>query len=232
VDDDKLEPPVPPGLQNLSATLKRFADFLRLDPDLIEVAAGASLGEAATGPSAEELARWVAALPAAQKNEWLVRVMQGEALHLGSELLHQFRQDLARSQVRSGEGPSIGAARRTVGSILDARDVVAEENRRRAAARAAKEQARRAREQAAARARYLDSLTGREDELWQQVEAAVATKQAKEYKRAVTLLQDLRDLGERSDTREAFVARLRQLRERHSSKWSLIRQLDEAGLSS
>ncbi len=42
LDDDAREPPVPPNLDRLSASLRAFADFLRIDPALIEVAAGAS----------------------------------------------------------------------------------------------------------------------------------------------------------------------------------------------
>jgi hypothetical protein len=56
VADDELEPPVPPGLGNLSASLQRLADFLRVDTDLIETAALTSLGEGPAGPSTEELA--------------------------------------------------------------------------------------------------------------------------------------------------------------------------------
>ncbi len=46
-DEEELEPPVPPGLQNLSPTLIHLADFLRIDSDLIDAAATRS-------PSLEE----------------------------------------------------------------------------------------------------------------------------------------------------------------------------------
>ena len=75
VADDELEPPVPPGLRKLSASLQRLADFLRVDSDLIETAALSSLGERRAGPSAEELAAWVAALPEAEKDRMLLRAM-------------------------------------------------------------------------------------------------------------------------------------------------------------
>jgi hypothetical protein len=106
---------------------------------------------------------------------------------------------------------------------------MAEENRRRTAEGVAKERARQARERAEARARHLDALAGREEDLWRQVEVAVSSKQPKEYRRAVGLLEDLRDLGARSGAPETFAARIRQLRERHGSKWSLMRRLDQAG---
>jgi hypothetical protein len=39
VDEDAVEPPVPPGLGQLSAALSVVVDFLRIDPDLLAVAA-------------------------------------------------------------------------------------------------------------------------------------------------------------------------------------------------
>jgi hypothetical protein len=40
--DDAVEPPVPAGLGQLSAAQKRFAEFLRIDPDLVAAAATAT----------------------------------------------------------------------------------------------------------------------------------------------------------------------------------------------
>ena len=48
------------------------------------------------------------------------------------------------------------------------------------------------------RAAHLDTFTGSEEKLWQQVEEAIAAKQPKEYGRPVTILKDLRDLAARS----------------------------------
>src|SRR5208337_3047948 len=56
LDEEDLEPPVPPGLAKLSAPLQMFAEFLRIEEDLIEVAAEASVALETAGPSREELA--------------------------------------------------------------------------------------------------------------------------------------------------------------------------------
>ena len=61
LDEDDMEPPVPPGLAKLSAPLREFAEFLRIEEDLIEVAAEASAALEAAGPSQEELTAWIAA---------------------------------------------------------------------------------------------------------------------------------------------------------------------------
>src|SRR5262249_24966347 len=63
VGDEESEPPVPPGLQQLSAPLRRFIDFLRLDSDLVEVAAAQSSAKLPSGPSTEDLVAWIADRP-------------------------------------------------------------------------------------------------------------------------------------------------------------------------
>jgi hypothetical protein len=104
----------------------------------------------------------VARLSDTDKNAVLVRLMQGEAAHLGNELLLRFRQDRNRTAIRQGRvGPS-RAERQTVADLRDAWLMCAAEERRGAAERAAQEAARRAREQAAARAKHLDTLAGQE----------------------------------------------------------------------
>ncbi len=111
LDEDAKEPPVPPGLQTFSAPLTDFAEFLYLDAKLIEVAAEAS-PELPSGPSRDEMAPWVAALPEAEKNKMLVRIMRGE--NLSGELVARFRRQQAPRATAGGAVP------RTVGALLDA----------------------------------------------------------------------------------------------------------------
>jgi hypothetical protein len=205
-------------------------DFLRLDSDLLEIAAAVSGEAVPSGPSTEELAAWIAALPVEEKDSVLIRLMQGEGVPLAGELLHRFRQDQSRRQVRTERDRSPDLALRSAGDLVAAWQRLSEERRRQEEERAAQKQARRAREQAAARARHLDALAGREEELWRQVETAIQTRQPKEYDHAIELLQDLRDLAERTGTGEVFSERIRALRDRHRSKPSLMQRLDRAGL--
>lgn len=163
-------------------------------------------------------------------NSLLVRLMQGEGVPLAGALLRRFRQDHARRQVRTRRDDEGEVSRRTVGDLQAAWHHLMEERRRQAAERAAKEQARRAREQAAARARHLDALAGREEKLWRQVEAAIQTKQLKQYDHAIELLKELRDLADRTGTGKDVSQRIRDLRERHHNKPSLMQRLDRAGL--
>ncbi|MGW3959066.1 hypothetical protein ACWED2_04520 [Amycolatopsis sp. NPDC005003] len=107
--DNELEPPVPAGLGTLTAAQRALADFLRLDDDLLAVAAQAS------PPLADnrgDLAAWVTGLPTAEKDRHLARVMLGEGVRVRNELLRRYSADTTPADP--------GTARRTVADLLDA----------------------------------------------------------------------------------------------------------------
>jgi hypothetical protein len=229
-DDDTPEPPRPPGLGKLSPALQRFVEFLRIDPDLIEAAAADDAGAPPAGPTHDELAAWVAARPEAEKNALLVRLAEDDALSVRGELLRDFRQAWKRSRSERGQPTATEVPRRTVGQLLAARDAIAAERRRREEEQKARERERQAREQARKRAEHLDALARREAAAWRQVETLIATKRPKDYDQAVELLKDLRDVAERAGRRDKAVTRIRQLREQHAGKPSLMKRFDQAGL--
>lgn len=177
LDEEAVEPPLPPlppGLGALSTAQKAFADFLRLDGDLIEVAARNSPPGDTAQPSRQQSERWIAGLADAEKNALLLRLMYDGDPHLRSELLQRLRQAQAVA-------PGPMAAGRTVGQLLAATVELTEAKRRAAAERAARERARRQREEAARRAAYLDDLAGREAQAWQRVDALIELKRPAEY---------------------------------------------------
>ncbi|MFO0926226.1 MAG: hypothetical protein U0736_04185 [Gemmataceae bacterium] len=226
VEDEDVEPPVPPGLQQLSAPLTTLAEFLRLDPDLLGVAAAGSVGEPPVGPTTADLAAWIATLPTGEKDRMVMRVMQGEGSALAGELHRRFREGQRRTA--ASERPD--APRRTAGELRAASERAAEERKRKEAERAARARERRARELAAAREQHLDTLVGREDELWRQVDQAIAARLPKEYDRAIEMLKDLRDLATRAGQAEGVTARIRALREQHQRKRTLLKRFDRANL--
>jgi hypothetical protein len=223
LDDDETEPPIPAGLGEPNAALQAFADFLRLDSDLLAVAAACS-PKTEKSAAAREVEKWIAALPEDEKTAWLVRLAGGKEPQLRAELLGRFRA--ARPTV-----PSSAGAPRSVGELLAAAERCAEERRRKEAERTAAERARREREAAAARDLYLSDLARREDWAWRHVDDLIATKQPGRYDDAVKLLCDLRDLGLRDGRAGEVEARLRQLGEDHARKVTLIERLQKAGLS-
>jgi hypothetical protein len=62
------EPPVPPGLQALTASLQHGMAVFGIDADLVEAAAEASASATA---HADQFARWVPLLPEAERNAFL-----------------------------------------------------------------------------------------------------------------------------------------------------------------
>lgn len=94
----------------------------------------------------------------------------------------------------------------------------AEKRRRDEARKAAQEKARREREAAIAREKYLDSIANRTVELWEQVEPFIATRQSKNYDLAIQHLVDQRDLAERQGTESDFADRMTAFHQFHARK--------------
>ena len=218
-DDDEPEPPVPPGLGEPSAAQHAFADFLRIDEDLIAVASERSPALPAE-PGTDEIRAWVAALADAEKTALLVRVAQGRGGAVGAELVRRMR---AKEPAAAAAGKP-----RTVADLLAAAERRAAKRRRAAAERAAREKARADAEKAAARARYLDDLARVEGETWAQVDTLIDSKQPKRYDEAVHLLVDLRALAVRDGRGNEALVRLEHLRVRHAKKPSFLDRLCKA----
>jgi hypothetical protein len=110
-DEDMREPPVPAGLQSLTAAQRALADFLRLDADLLDVAAEASPPRPAVQDDPGALAARIASLPDGEKGRLLLLVAQDQGARAKMELLRKFRGD----PESGGSSP-----RRRVGTLLDA----------------------------------------------------------------------------------------------------------------
>jgi hypothetical protein len=226
LEDEDVEPPVPAGLGSLTAALKRLADFLRVSDDLLAVAAERSAGRREVRASSDDLARWVAALPVAEKDALIVRAIEGDAPHLRVELLRRFH--VAQAAAHPTVAPTAGA--RTVGELIAESQGRTEARRREQARCEAEARARRERDAAAARALYLEGLAPRQEAIWRQIEDLLEFKRAKEYDQATQLLIDLRDVSMRVGATESFRERMRSLRLRHAKKPSLLDRLDRAAL--
>lgn len=224
LDEDEVEPPVPPGLKVLSGSLEDFVEFMGIDSNLVDVAASES-AQLKAPPTRDELAAWIRTLPEKDKDALLLDAALTSGLQTGAEILRRY--DLSRK-----DGPPTEAQpkRRTVGELLAAASKLAARRERVAAERQAAELARKEREAAEARARYLDQLAGSEETTWRKVEILIQTKQPNKYDIAVNLLVDLRDLALRSKHEADFQAALGKLRGLHAAKPSLLRRLLDAGL--
>jgi hypothetical protein len=198
-----------------------LADFQRLDPDLLAAAAEGSEPLTVKVPSAAVIGRWVTALPEADKDALLLRVLRGDGALLRSEMLRRFHGTNADQRT---DGV------RTVGELLAAGEEVWARRQEATLKREAAQRRRREQEAAAAREKRLDVLARDPATAWQQVDALIGARRAKEYDSAVTLLEDLHALAVRTDDLARFAVLMGRLREQNTRKPSLIDRFDRAKL--
>ena len=213
-DEDELEPPVPAGLGSLTAAQRALADFLRLDADLLQVAAENSPGLPEVKDDTRAVATYVAKLPVSDKDRLLTLVAAGQAARARMELLRGLRGD--PDEQRSSR------PRRTVAELLDTAAARRLQHEQHAAAMAAARQALREQQRAAVRQRHLDELAQDPETAWADAERLISTRLPAQYDAAVTLLGDLQELAQREDQVPAFARRFAALREAHLRKPNLI----------
>jgi hypothetical protein len=224
MEDDESEPPVPPNLADLNAPLNSFVDFIRIDTDLIAVAAENSISEGRQADP-EALKTWIHNLPASEKDDILFRLIETPSPHLGAELMHRFQQT-----VSTKANSKMGKQLRSVKDLISRAETYADERKRRAAGKKAREQARKKGEKALAREEYLAGLVGREDSIWQKVDEDINSKQPTKYDEAVNLLVDLRYLYTKTGTEKIFNKKLKTICENHYRKMAFLNRLQKAGL--
>ncbi|MFF7453508.1 hypothetical protein [Kitasatospora sp. NPDC008115] len=207
-----VEPPVPAGLDRLTAPQRALADFLRVDADLLAVAARASPPAPAPRkmPRKKELAPLIAALPEEEKDDFLLRLALGDEPQLGAELVRRLR----------GEPSAVTVpGQRSAAELLDAAHARVTERRQRAE-----------RVRVEARATKLTVLATDEEAIWREVENHVARKQAARYDVATALLVELRDACDHVGRGPEFRQRLAALRDQHQHLPGLLRRLDDRAL--
>ncbi len=181
------------------------------------------MGENEPRPNA--VRRWVSRLTADEKDRIIERVL----LEGGAQLAPELLQRLGREGEATHEPASV-ARQRTVGGLLHAAEALAAERSRIAREKTARDKTRLERDAALARNRHLDTLVGKDDAIWRQVDSLIAATKPKAYDEAVTILTDLRDLAARGDA-PSFWRRMAALRDRHAGKPSFLRRLSNAALA-
>ena len=209
LNEEELEPPVPPGLGKLSSSLEAFIDAFELNEHLLKVATTAS----AAKPSLSEkiLKAAITKLERSESDTFLLRLAKGEA-NLSFELRKRLSQMMEVMQdVITGE--------RTIRQLLESAEQEQKQSERR------KLQATEA-----LRVRELEALALRETAAWEDVEALIQKGTSKSYDEVVPLLLKLRDLAGYQNQQANFSTRLKQLHAQYSSRTGLKRRLLEANL--
>jgi hypothetical protein len=222
VDEDAVEPPVPPGLGRLSAALSAVAEFLRIDHDLVAVAAERS-GPLNVNDTLTELPGWLAQLPAESKDAFLLRVARGDGARVRAELLAGCRRADAPVDIGDVTG-------RTADDLLTQARRRREDRLRVAREHAQRRAAERRRAAECARETQLSELAGRQEQAWREVVELVERRTAADYDAAAGLLYELAEVCRREGTSETFAGRVQQLRREQRRKISFIQRLDRLGM--
>ena len=137
--EEASEPPVPPGLGELSEPHDALIRFLRIDRDIVAAAAEGSARVEKTTPSERELSDWIRALPGSEKDEFLLHFLRERDGLAAVEL----RRRCCQARPSAGQ-PGLGPAppARTVGQILRRAEELAEARRLRDADEAARRRPR------------------------------------------------------------------------------------------
>lgn len=107
LSEGNLEPPVPPGLNELSASLKSLAAFLRLDKKLISIAAHNSppLKER---DRKKDYYRWLKGLSEAQKMKWLLNFSTStKTRYLQIGLWKQYEETLTQKKPTASKSRTV-----------------------------------------------------------------------------------------------------------------------------
>lgn len=204
LDDDSIEPPIPPHLSQLSDSLRAFIELVELDPDLVAAAAEASPHHQASSDA--PLENWLSALSEAERQEFLLKLVRREP-HVDLQLINRLKELAGANR----STPQFTPGHRRLSELVAIADTLRTK-------RAQKEQnaARKKRIQA------LEALAPKEAQTWNRVVELIELKQAKPYDEATALLKDLRDLAEHQGRLPEFIQRFEKIKSDYQNRPALI----------
>ena len=210
VGAESQEPEIPFGLGELNNALLEFVDVFGIDSDTIGAAIEESnpIRNTNTNKTSD-----IAKLPESEKDSWLMRLLEGEAL-----LPEKFKRYIEKQNTQA---VSVQASTRTVQDIVDAIYVVREE-RKQAHKKQQKEK----------HLAKLKEIENRKGELWDEVFSLIAEKNSKAYENAVKILISLKELAVFKQDFEAFKTKVEQIKSQYSNLSALKSRIDKARLLS
>jgi hypothetical protein len=220
IDDDELEPPLPPGLQTLSAAQTALADFLMIDPDWLAAAAAAS-PSLENPTAAAELDAWLATQSADKLRGALRLLMEGKSQEAERQLREEFLA-WQRAQSPAHKTPP----RRTAAEIVKGRNQAS-------ALRLERERVERATQQAnhrSEREKYLAQLARKPATAWAAIDKTLERGSGAAYDQALRKAKELHEALCAAGREQDFHKGLDQLLRAHGQRGAWIKRLIVAGL--
>ncbi|MDR1275942.1 MAG: hypothetical protein LBL72_06140 [Candidatus Accumulibacter sp.] len=222
LDDGDLEPPPPSGLKELSPAQEALAEFLGIDPDLLEAASSGSASMSSRESEAQDIAAWLETWRIPDMQDVVKRIALGQA-----QEAEQRVKSLYAAWLKAQHPVSLPASpTRCVAELCElARSAAAVRQAREAKERAAREAKQRQRREADLR-RMMDAP----DERWKDADTQATRGGASGYDEAVRILTELAEGYALVYNREAFDHGLRRFLVPHAKRAALLRRLADAGL--
>ena len=205
---NQAPPPVPANLIRLTPALQAFIDFFEINSDLVAAAQSISPNAKTVTPDFSLL---IAGLPETEKNDWLLRLANGEP-RLDKSFQKQLHTLVPGKKPASTASPSLVAMKALIHD---------------------KEKERQAQEADAARLAHIEKmkqLAREEAALWKSIDLNLLKATGSSYDKAAATLKDLQDLAIYQDKVPSFKAKMRALREQYARKKALIGRFDGEGL--
>ncbi len=213
VREEALEPL--PGIGPLTPSQQALAEFMALDPMLVDAAAESS----EKVPAGSEVEGFIASLPLQEKDALLRRLLEGDG-SVTAELQRRLRQHCQTEQ----------SPRRSVAELKIQANASHERHRQ----AYLEEKSRREAEQVAAEEKLRQERVAQAARLgeraWQEVLSQIGRRQPKGYEMAAGLLADLRELAIERGEQAAFEERLNRIVAEHRRKERFLEQLQRLGL--
>jgi hypothetical protein len=226
--EDAIEPPIPPGLNALTATQEALAAFLHLDKAALEIAAHGDPSAALKNPM-EGQRLWLCALPVEEKEQLLWRVAQGEGAAVAQELAARYHETDAYKSACQIAGANTQGRRPVVDllrQIITHREVLDHKERE----AEARERARQREAGQRVRNAYLKKNINNTDSLWDKVNNYMMGRDSRKYTNVVDTLLDLRDIYHLRGQERHFTTKLAALVNEHQKKRPFLDQLRQRGL--
>ncbi len=219
-EDEVREPSPPPGLATLSAAQHALMEFLELGDDWL-IAASQGRANEQLHAAARSVMPWLGRVSVSQKDDWLNRILTGDARQVESQLRAAFYAWQRKQQ----PGQDINRTVRTVGALRNLFDTgKSDANQQQSLAR---EEALKA--QQAQREAYLRSMAALTGRKWLQIDELIQQGSGC-YDQAVQILVDLSEAYKLCLDVDEFTLRLAKLADTYKRRSALLRCLKEAGL--
>jgi hypothetical protein len=203
-------PPIPSGLDRLSAALAALIKHFPVDADALTVAAELSQGNP---PNRVPIATVLERLPASEMRALLERVAAGEGSRVMSEL-----NRLTNPAPPHRDVPALSC------TAFAAKVVELRTARRRREAKAAA--AKRKVEEDARRQRLV-SVMQQADAIWASLDPLMDQKIAAAYDQVAAQLQELHDAHEQAGEEASFRQKLAAFRERYARRSGMLRRIEK-----